>query len=455
MENHYKDYTYTIMKPEIKVIEKFSGRALDYVEVRVVFSKMISEADFRTMRGELIPIHLNQAVIEHVLGDEEFRKYGIPARRLEIDQLMYNRKLHTLYYKLTTSKIEIKRVGLVVFSPTGSSMAVAEMLRSAFEERILSLGVNKDDLAGRGGCLSEKAGRDGRYEENGSQSGRFAESEERARRAVRGPVIDLCRDPDKGLIDEMHYVSDVYFKKDPNSGKEYIMMDSGTLSIFVVPCYGGRIPATAAERLSRIRAEWGIYGYPPAIVCVTYGNRAFEDSLLELSECVSDNGFRVIAGCAIVTEHNIMHEFGRGRPDVDDQAQIREFADKVFDKIWEKDEDTRVVMPGNWDFKEWGGSHLPIEVDRRKCFNCGWCAEECPVSAILPGSWESDKNLCINCMRCISLCPVKCRRVPGQILQAMTERLRAACEERKENVFVVGGPWEAVYEERKRLLRDE
>ena len=77
------------------------------------------------------------------------------------------------------------------------------------------------------------------------------------------------------------------------------------------------------------------------------------------------------------------------------------------------------------------------------------------MSAILPGSWESDENLCINCMRCISLCPVKCRKVPEKILHAMTERLRTACEERKENVFVVGGPWEAVYEERKRLLRDE
>ena len=57
MENHYKDYTYKIMEPEIKVIEKFSGRALDCVEVRVVFSKEISVADFQTMRGELIPIH--------------------------------------------------------------------------------------------------------------------------------------------------------------------------------------------------------------------------------------------------------------------------------------------------------------------------------------------------------------------------------------------------------------
>ena len=438
MENHYKDYTYKIMEPEIKVIEKFSGRALDCVEVRVVFSKEISVADFQTMRGELIPIHLNQAVIEHVLGDEEFRKYGIPARRLEIDKLMYNRKLHTLYYKLTISKIEIKRVGLVVFSPTGSSKAVAEMLRSALEERILTVGVNKDDLSGKDGCLSESAGGDRSLEESGSRCSRFAESEERARRSVRGPVIDLCRDPDKGLIDEMHYVSDVYFKKDPNSGKEYIMMDSGTLSIFVVPCYGGRIPATAAERLSRIRAEWGVYGYPPAIVCVTYGNRAYEDALLELADLVTENGFHVIAGCAVVTEHNIMHEYGKGRPDAADQVEIRAFAERVLQRIREGQPIRTPVLPGNRPYKEWAGMRLPISVDQEKCTDCGVCAKSCPAGAVLADGWKTDENKCINCMRCIKYCPAGCRHVPEEVLRAMTQRLRPACGTRKENAFFVG-----------------
>ena len=69
--------------------------------------------------------------------------------------------------------------------------------------------------------------------------------------------------------------------------------DGDDLCVFSLPCYGGRVPHTAAERLA------GICGQStPAIICVTFGNRDFEDSLLELSDIVSENGFRVISACA-------------------------------------------------------------------------------------------------------------------------------------------------------------
>ena len=85
-----------------------------------------------------------------------------------------------------------------------------------------------------------------------------------------------------------------------------IEIEGDSICIFSVPCYGGRIPRTAAERLLKIRGN-----QTPAIVCVTFGNRAFEDALLELADIVQMQGFSVFAGCGAATEHNIMGIFGR------------------------------------------------------------------------------------------------------------------------------------------------
>lgn len=203
-----------------------------------------------------------------------------------------------------------------------------------------------------------------------------------------------------------------------------------TVCVFSVPCYGGRVPRTAAERLSGVRGN-----STPAVVCVTYGNRAYEDALLELADLVEKNGFTVIAGCAVVTEHNIMHVFGKGRPDEQDKAQILQFAAETALKIRNGNAGLLRPLPGNRPYKEWGGSSLPIEVDEKTCTNCGVCAKECPVGAILTLGWKTDGNVCINCMRCVKNCPAECRHVPEERLRAMTERLRAACDSRKENAF--------------------
>ena len=47
--------------------------------------------------------------------------------------------------------------------------------------------------------------------------------------------------------------------------------------VIAIPVFGGRVPWPFAERLARVRAQ----GTPAAIVAV-YGNRAFDDALLEL-----------------------------------------------------------------------------------------------------------------------------------------------------------------------------
>ncbi len=53
----------------------------------------------------------------------------------------------------------------------------------------------------------------------------------------------------------------------------------------------------------------------PAIAVVTYGNRDYEDALLELQTILEQNGFVVIGAAALIAEHSIVHSVGHDRPD--------------------------------------------------------------------------------------------------------------------------------------------
>lgn len=208
-----------------------------------------------------------------------------------------------------------------------------------------------------------------------------------------------------------------------------IQMDREDIAIISLPCYGGRIPTTAKERLRRIFGNGA-----RAIVCVTYGNRAFEDALLELADTVTENGFQVIAGCAAVTEHNIMHVFGQGRPDGEDLEEIQQFSKEVVKKLKEKRFD-ELHIPGNRPYKELHAAKTNILVDETTCISCGICASKCPVKAISADGLHVDMDVCINCMRCIKICPKKSRKISEEFVATLTQRLQSACEERKENQF--------------------
>ena len=71
-------------------------------------------------------------------------------------------------------------------------------------------------------------------------------------------------------------------------------------AVISVPSYGGRVPAVAVERLSQVHGS----GARAVLVCV-YGNRAYEDTLVELEDAAKHAGFQIIAAVAAVAEHSI------------------------------------------------------------------------------------------------------------------------------------------------------
>ena len=96
------------------------------------------------------------------------------------------------------------------------------------------------------------------------------------------------------------------------------------VAVVSVPSYGGRVPAVAAERLRKVHGN----GARAILVCV-YGNRAYEDTLVELEDTAKQAGFQVIAAVAAIAEHSIARQFASGRPDAQDAAQLSDFAKQI------------------------------------------------------------------------------------------------------------------------------
>lgn len=197
--------------------------------------------------------------------------------------------------------------------------------------------------------------------------------------------------------------------------------------LVAVPSYGGRVPAVAAERLATLRGN----GARAVLVCV-YGNRAWEDTLLELKDVLSLAGFGAVAAVAAVAEHSIMRQFGTGRPDAADAEELRRFGGEIRQHL-ESGDLPLVAVPGNRPYRKYDG--LPMHpVSGKNCVACNLCVRECPVGAIPEGHPEAvDGKRCITCMRCVAVCPNQNRRINPVLLAAASAKMKKVLSGRKEN----------------------
>ena len=196
------------------------------------------------------------------------------------------------------------------------------------------------------------------------------------------------------------------------------------ICLVAVPSFGGRVPAIATERLQMMQG-----GGAKAILVVVYGNRAYEDTFVDLEDTLKDRDFVPVGGAAVVAEHSIFREFAAGRPDADDETQLKEWSEKLKAKAEQGGE---ITFPGNRPYKKYGA--IPMAPKAKTCQMCGKCASICPVGAIPADKPnETDTEKCITCMACVATCPMQARSVNPVALAGAKAMLKKALSGRKEN----------------------
>ncbi len=199
------------------------------------------------------------------------------------------------------------------------------------------------------------------------------------------------------------------------------VLSSDDIALIAVPVYAGRVPAIAAEQIRQFKGDG-----TRAIVVAVYGNREFDDALLELSDIVCENGFVPIAAGAFVAEHSIFPKVAAGRPNESDRQKARDFGAKAA-LIVPTTETLKV--PGNYPYKTPGSIPIAPKTNKSKCIKavkkdknvCGICVATCPVGAIGSPKPSTNSDLCIKCAHCIAVCPYDAREWGG-LLYKMAEK---------------------------------
>jgi len=207
------------------------------------------------------------------------------------------------------------------------------------------------------------------------------------------------------------------------------------LVVIGVPVYAGRVASVAVTRLATISGR-----NTPAVLAVTYGNREFEDALIEMNDISVNAGFSPVAVGAFIGEHSFSspeQPIASGRPDTLDLTTAKKFGERISKKLAEiKNLQSSFFpdVPGNRPYKD-GMGNLPFTPSllEEQCTRCGLCISVCPTGAIsLQAKIEIDPNLCIFCCSCIKNCPEGALEIDAAPVKEKRQWLYEECKKRKE-----------------------
>lgn len=185
------------------------------------------------------------------------------------------------------------------------------------------------------------------------------------------------------------------------------------LVVFGVPVIAGRVPNLLLKYLDTLKGNGAL-----AVPVVLYGNRNFDDALIELRNILKDKGLRPIAGGAFIGEHSFSTILGAGRPDAKDMEIATGFSEDIIKKITGKDFDPDKVVdvkgetPIRFYYQPRDSKGNSIDIRKVKpktnmelCDKCGKCIEICPLGSINPEDPSDIFGICMKCCACVKGCP--------------------------------------------------
>ncbi len=189
------------------------------------------------------------------------------------------------------------------------------------------------------------------------------------------------------------------------------------LVIVGLPVYAGRLPRDLDDFFAGLNGN-----STPAAAVVVYGNRDYNDALIELRMLLEERGFIVRSAAAFIAEHTVSSKIATGRPDANDLDIALDFGRRTAECIV-RNISGNLALKGNYPFT-WKGfdPNMPPDFPPRPriatndhCTQCKLCALNCPWAAIDPDdSKNRDYTKCMICQRCLKNCPSHAIYVTGE-----------------------------------------
>ena len=241
-----------------------------------------------------------------------------------------------------------------------------------------------------------------------------------------GNTLKATRAIAKGIADMLSggdfFSIDLTAKSD-----RFSVYDFGPDDIVVLgtPVYAGRVPNKLAPYIAENIYCSTASASALAIPLVTYGNRAYDDSLKELATILYENGFDIGGAAAVPSEHAFTDRLAKGRPTENDLNTLYEYGKTIAGKITHGNSKSKSVLsldalpghsledavyytPLNEDMTPANFLKAKPETDSEKCSSCGLCRTLCPMGCY-DNSLTQAEGICIKCQACIKSCPANAK----------------------------------------------
>lgn len=198
----------------------------------------------------------------------------------------------------------------------------------------------------------------------------------------------------------------------PAAREESHAFAEGDLVVCASPTYAGKLP-------NKLLSYWqgSLTGNGAmAVALVTFGNRAFDNSLAELCASLTGDGFRIVGAGAFACRHVFSDTLAASRPDRDDYAELAKLGAAVATRVAKANEPPAPPeVPGDAAAPYYVPKGLDGEPKvflkakpktSEECIQCGVCAAVCPMGSIDPADVTSVPGLCIKCHACVRECPM-------------------------------------------------